>query len=846
MPVVPSLDTQSYLNYEELSAYLQSIAAAVPQLARVFSLGNSLGGRALWVVEVTNTNTGAPSSKPAIWLDGSIHGGQFSTSSACLAILQRLAAEHGRNPLITELLDNNTFYIAPRLAPDGAELALASGLVTSAGRRLGFVDGVREGLVPGDINGDGRILQMRIADPYGQWKASGRDNRLMTPREPGDLEGKFYRLYREGLLDRDCRGPLRLRLTDSKRALSNDFTAEGVESSHHYGESGYSGPFSQVESRLVSLFLHSLSNLCLAVSFRSGEGGVSIPTGPRVQRRDQALFRLLAGKVAELTNIPVQESAEYTDFADWMYLELGVPCLRLDPWNLLRVACPDAEVAECNEASMLAVLRWLDRNNGGRGIVPWSEIEHPQLGKVEVGGWDPALSWFNPPPGELLESLLEAESAAVFTLAATLPKLSLGECRDQIVGWAEAEDSEQEEGELLPLRVIEVEVQNEGYLASYLTEELREREEPLIAEIDLPEGAELLLGDSRVERAPLAGIVSVLLRRNLNWPLFSGCSDTQRLVERWLVRGRGEVVVSARHPRGGVVQFVSDGAGTPLLQRSKVLKPSAIIPDFAQLPYVGLASAMLGVAEPVAAGSAPKAPSLPRASFKIPVASKSGALRSSLEPTPPSDLAQALSSLEKEEAAPPVRPLNLAESGSGGEAPKSPPRAAVRGGYKPIALGGIAPKRPSSLEPQPVSALEKSGESKSLGGLHKAAAPRPPAVEEAPAPAAREESPLRKSIARNRVKPSGRVFGQPPPKGNQVLTGSRAAEAEARAAEREERPAPPRRGEVKPHPLLPSKSSRPAPLPQESLPEVATPEDDGLEGPLAPSAPLLLRRNREE
>lgn len=862
MPIVPPLNTEAYLNYEELTAYLNSIAEAVPQLVRIFSLGNTLGGRSLWAAEVTNTNTGAASSKPAIWIDGNIHGSQLSASTACLAILQRLSAEHGRSPSITELLDNNTFYIVPRLAPDGAELCLTSGLSTSAGRRLGFLDGLREGLVPGDVNGDGRILQMRVEDPYGQWKASKRDDRLLIPRQPGDGGETYYRLYREGLLDREDGSPIHLRLVNSKRELSHDFTQECGPIDHHYGGNGFVGPFSQIESRLISAFLHSLNNLCLAISFRSGSGTIQITSAPQVPRRDRALMKILAAKASELSNIPVEEVSECNDFADWVYKELGVPCLRVDGWNLLREAGIENMADKSQEHALLAVLRWLDYNNHGQGFAKWEKCEHPQLGEVEVGGWDTSLSWSNPPVGEMLSTICESQVNLALCLATVVPKIGLGECRDEIVGWAEPEDGEAED--LLPLRVISVEIRNEGYLPTWLTEELRSKDEPLISEISIPENGELLIGQHLSEHEQLSGTISLHLRQSLNVPFFSGTSETDRCIETWLVRGSGEVVVSAAHPRGGVVQFISDGGQNALRQRFKVSKPSAIIPSTSPVPYVvAVTSAALAAAIPQMAGlkaaaetsegpTPTKAPSLPRAAFKVPSSTKASVGRSSLEPTPLSQIASA------EGAAPPrlaVRPVKLTEATSasatepqGESAPQ--PQASVRGGYRPTALGGV--KRPSAVEkasqpaptPQVGPADFAHPTAAASGGLRKAAAELTTAR-----PAGSEDSPLRKDPARSRVQPSGRVFGQPPTKAGLTAAVRQSESAARQGASRSARSleeaaaAAERRGEIKPHPLLPSKPARASAPPAETA-EKQISREDFVEDPLTPTAPLLLRRSR--
>ena len=35
---------------------------------------------------------------------------------------------------------------------------------------------------------------------------------------------------------------------------------------------------------------------------------------------------------------------------------------------------------------------------GGQGHVDWKPFQHPQLGALEIGGWDKMNYWRNPPP----------------------------------------------------------------------------------------------------------------------------------------------------------------------------------------------------------------------------------------------------------------------------------------------------------------------------------------------------------------------------------------------------------------------------------------------------------------
>jgi purine-nucleoside phosphorylase len=55
-----------------------------------------------------------------------------------------------------------------------------------------------EGLAVEDVDGDGRILQMRIEDANGLWKAHPQEPRLMVRREPTETGGTYYRILPEG------------------------------------------------------------------------------------------------------------------------------------------------------------------------------------------------------------------------------------------------------------------------------------------------------------------------------------------------------------------------------------------------------------------------------------------------------------------------------------------------------------------------------------------------------------------------------------------------------------------------------------------------------------------------
>ncbi|MCS7065837.1 MAG: M14 family metallopeptidase, partial [Fimbriimonadales bacterium] len=200
---MPEVRFDTYYRYEELTRILHAYAEEYPQLARIQSIGKSYEGRDIWLLTLTNFATGNDDEKPAFWVDGNIHASEVSGSTACLYLIHRLLREYGSHSAITRCLDTRVFYICPRVNPDGAELALADKpkIIRSSTRPYPYDEDPIGGLVMEDIDGDGRMLMMRIPDPNGNWKKHPDEPRLMVRREPDEYGGEYYRILPEGRFD---------------------------------------------------------------------------------------------------------------------------------------------------------------------------------------------------------------------------------------------------------------------------------------------------------------------------------------------------------------------------------------------------------------------------------------------------------------------------------------------------------------------------------------------------------------------------------------------------------------------------------------------------------------------
>ncbi len=136
-------------------------------------------------------------------MDGNIHATEVAASAANLYFLQTLVTQYGKDPEVTRALDTRAFYVCPRINPDGAEWALADKpkWVRSSTRPYPWDEEEIEGLTVEDIDGDGRILQMRIPDPNGLWKDHPEQPGLMVRRDPVETGGNYYRILPEGTVE---------------------------------------------------------------------------------------------------------------------------------------------------------------------------------------------------------------------------------------------------------------------------------------------------------------------------------------------------------------------------------------------------------------------------------------------------------------------------------------------------------------------------------------------------------------------------------------------------------------------------------------------------------------------
>jgi hypothetical protein len=182
-------------------------------------------------------------------------------------------------------------------------------------------------------------------------------------------------------------------------------------------------------------------------------------------------------------------------------------------------------------------LRWSDKELGGEGFVRWHAFNHPQLGPVEIGGFDLIRYWYNI-PFDRLEKEVAPHTDWLIYLGLAAPRLAVRSFTAEPI----AEN-------LWRVRLI---VENTGWLPTNGSQQAVDQQVVggVTAELMLPAGAHLVDGESRRSLGQLEGRSGQ--RSTATWWGYSpGTPD--RAVADWVVAAPAGTALSAKvsHDRGG-------------------------------------------------------------------------------------------------------------------------------------------------------------------------------------------------------------------------------------------------------------------------------------------------------
>jgi hypothetical protein len=520
--------------YDEQIAELKKLAGI-----KVTSLTKTLGKRDVWLITIGGE---ALTHKPGILLVGNVEPGHLVGGEVLVRMAKAWASaasdpKNDADRAIKKLLQQVTIYIIPRPSPDAtaknwntpAQLPQGNAVATDDDR-----DG-RGGEDPADdLNGDGRITMMRVADSLGTQRAHPDDPRVLIEANAKKNEAAQYRLLSEGIdndhddeFNEDAGGGV---------AFNKNWTFRYQPFAPHTGPH----QVSELETRAIADWCFDHQNIAAVFTF-TPEDNLFHPWKPgndpgkirtTITGNDAVPHEFLAEKyrnTLQAANPPAAASGRGS-FSEWAYFHYGRWSFGARGWWIPQVAKTDEKPAPMKEdeakaeapkkqpdaekqaskgepksepkkpaaeggketrgADDLNALRWLARENID-GFTPWTKIKHPDFPNqtVEVGGFHPLLL-LNPPAKEF-DALATKHGEFVQQLAGLLPTLAI---RDQEVEALGA-----------GLYKIRLRVANTGFLATQPEMgQITRQAPPLTYEWKLPDDTVWLAGHPRgmIERLP--------------------------------------------------------------------------------------------------------------------------------------------------------------------------------------------------------------------------------------------------------------------------------------------------------------------------------------------------------
>jgi hypothetical protein len=524
-----------------LPAQLRGWEREHPGLCTAAVYGHSAQGRELWSLRLAPLPL-AP-ARPALLLVAGLEADRPFEPALCLDLARRLlAGAAAGEPAVVELLEAYTVHLVPLADPDGAA-RFAAGQPLGAGPDVDQDrDGRRGEDSPQDLDGDGRVLWMRVPDADGPWAADPTDSAAAVPADALRRRPAQFRLEPEGL-DRDGDG----RIAEDPagdRLFEANFPAQWPEHTPRAGHYPTDDPAARALCDLVIahrelvlvLAYGSLDGLTREPS-AAGRGSGAVPA-PGWMEADLPFAAELARRYRESTAAePGDDGDRAGSFVAWCSDHRGLWTLPIRPWSL-PTAAPAAEAAteppppETNSTAETAPsteeteseeslpepeapaappseqdeseppppsedagrLAWIAARGETWRFAPWQPFDHPTLGAVEIGGFAPGSH--SVPPRDEWDSLAQAQFRFLLELADTAPSLALEDFRAERLGPG--------------LWRATVEVRNRGWLpiASAAAERARTCFPPRLR-LQLEGGQELIAGEREQALPNLLGGASL-------------------------------------------------------------------------------------------------------------------------------------------------------------------------------------------------------------------------------------------------------------------------------------------------------------------------------------------------
>ena len=494
-----------YFLYQDIIDMCTSFVNDYPDLCSKETICITQKNREVIAMTLTNKNTGDPLDKPAFYMDANTHAGEITGNVVAMHMMDYLLTNYASNSTCKKILDEYTVYVIPRITMDGSEVYLTSAYgLRSADRDYNVQD---SGIKQFDLDDDGVIRSMRIKNKHGAWKKDVLNENLMVEREPDDIDGEFYDVFVEGIMD-NYNG---VNLYQKKAEWGLDFNRNypyGWYNEVRQSGAGYY-PLSNPENKAVVDFVLKHPNIGAVLTMHTSGGVLLYPPGTKHEKdgdpTDMKIYKTIGKMATKEMDYPCINIFDNFNkdqvffpsgaFDDWCYQDQGIYAYTMELWDLKKHIGKPVDWFNKEEPTIEDMMDTYNKmikfseENDLDAFKPWTKIDHPQFGEVEIGGFNHKFLLQNCPCKFLKE---EVEKATKFSLRylLALPKLNI-------------EDTTVTK---LATNIYKVEavVANDGYMPTYLSNEAKKLKKDESIKVTI-ENCKVLSKDKTIEIDSLGG-----------------------------------------------------------------------------------------------------------------------------------------------------------------------------------------------------------------------------------------------------------------------------------------------------------------------------------------------------